>query len=515
MEIPAAEALVSPQVKALPAPDFRWLPDGLKMAVSGTGKHVQSRVLQGIELALCGWDFEAYRHFCVALAEDPECLLAHWGIALALVQPDPATAAERTAAVERMAELAHRRIGSELERGYAFCLLVYYRDGAASAAESFRKLAGKFPNDPLPAIFAALLGRGGFDPFGQPNPDQERAERLLRPWVGRHADNPLLQHAWLLIRAESGAPAADLERARALCRMAPEMPTFQHLLGHYEWRCGNFREAAAAFGRSTAIFEGWMKAEGIGPADCPGWVTAEAYRSVALASAGDFDAALAAARQLAAVPVEAKRVHAAGSRALLWEARTLGARLLLARGQPGDAAAGLATLPKPGSAGLFAEASDVRYFYQGLATVLEALAALEKRGVSRAGQLADALTAHGTLMAERRAKAEANGELSEWRRALDGLQVLASALRGDIAMAGPQGGRGSAYNWFLAASDRQQPASMLLPPVVLEPMRARVGDYLRGVGRKDDAAEAYREALRAWPGNRRALAGLAALGAQP
>ena len=101
-----------------------------------------------------------------------------------------------------------------------------------------------------------------------------------------------------------------------------------------------------------------------------------------------------------------------------------------------------------------------------------------------------------------------NGELVHWRRALPALQVLAAELRGDIAMAGPKKDRGSAYNWYLAAHDRQEYGALMMPPAVLVPMRVRVGDYLRDVGRVDDAEAAYREALEKWPKNQWSLKAL-------
>jgi len=512
-KIPEAGALISPLVKSLPPPKFRKMSGGARMAISGVSDDVQRHVLQGIELLLAGWDFEAYRHFCAALEEDGQCLMAHWGVAVALAQPDPEIQAERAAAVLRMSELAKRKVGSELERGYVVCLMIFYRDGAATAAEAFRNLAKQFPNDPLPAVYAAILGRNGFDIYGAAKPNQERAERLLTDYLKRQPGNMVLLRTLAMIRAEGPSEllAKGLGSVRDLCGKAPEMPTCQHLLGHYEFRCGHFREAAEAFGRAVSMYDAWMKEGGIAAADCPERTMSEAYRCVALASAGEFDEALKAARALASVPVDPKRAGVPGTRMLMWEARSLPVRLLLARGKKGDAAAGLATLPKPGDPQLIPDKSDAKYYYQGLVALLEGRKALDEGKIDRAGKVAVALTAHGMLMAKRQPQVAAQGELSDWKRAIEALQVHAAALRGDIAMAGPKADRGSAYNWYLAAVDRQHPAAMLMPPAVLEPMRAKVGDYLRSAGRADKAAEVYQEALRDWPGNRRALDGLKAL----
>ena len=46
-----------------------------------------------------------------------------------------------------------------------------------------------------------------------------------------------------------------------------------------------------------------------------------------------------------------------------------------------------------------------------------------------------------------------------WNRAFRALEVLASDLRGRLAMAGPKDRRGTAYNWFASAADRQRPGT--------------------------------------------------------
>ena len=512
-KIPEASELISPVVAKLPPPEFHKITGSVKMAISASGAEVQKHVIQGIELLLAGWDFEAYRHFCAALQGDSECLMAHWGVAVALAQPNIEMQAQRDAAVLRMAELAKRKVGTELERGYAVCLIMFYRDGVRTAAEAFRKLAEQFPNDPLPAVYAAILGRSGYGPYGMPKPNQERAEHLLEGWIKRQPDNLVLRHTMAMIRAE--APPSILEKGlggvREECAKLPEMPPYQHLLGHYEWRCGHFKEAAEAFGRAVALYDAWMKKNGIAPADCPERTVAEAYRCVALASAGQFDEAMKSAKALAKVPVDPERSGTPGTRMLLWEAKTLPARLFLARHKKGDAQAGLETLPKPKDPQLLQDKSDASYYYQGIVAVLEGEKAVEEGKTDRARKILGALAVHGEQMAKRQRNVALRGELSEWGRAIEVLQIYGSALRGDIAMAGPKSGRGSAYNWYLAATDRQHPAAMAMPPGVLEPMRVRVADYLRSVGKKEKAIEVYQEVLREWPGNLRALEGIKAL----
>lgn len=508
-EVPAVDKVIAPAVAGLPDPQTGAAVGGLRMALSAASEQAQEHVLRGLNLALANWDFEAYRHFCAALKLDPECLMAHWGIGLTLAEPGNEFSAQRNAAVARMAWLAQKGAGTELERGYAYGMIVFYRDGAAPAGDTFRKLGERYPNEVLAKLLGALFGRGGYDEFGDATPDQERAEKLVQSLMAMQPGNPLLAHAWLVLRAEGPVTDADLELARDMCQRVPEMPTYQHALGHFEWRNGNAQRAGAAFGRAAAAYEVWRRQEGVPIADCPGWVKAESYRAVALAGAGDLESALASARALAAMPLDVKRAAAPGTRMMWWEARTLTARLLAARNGPGDAAAGLESLPKPEEVKPFASETAVRWYLQGLALLFEGRKALLDKDLERARQIAGLMTDHGAKMAETREQAAAGGELSYWLRAFRALEVMAAEFRGDLALAGPAGGRGSAYNWYLAAADRQVRASMMMPPVILVPMRMRLGDYLAGRGKKVEAVEAYRRALDEWPSHRRTMEQLA------
>jgi predicted Zn-dependent protease len=95
-------------------------------------------------------------------------------------------------------------------------------------------------------------------------------------------------------------------------------------------------------------------------------------------------------------------------------------------------------------------------------------------------------------------------------RGFRALEVLASELRGRIALAGPKSGHGSAYNWFRSAVDRQTRASMLLPPAVLTPMNVRLGEFYLATAKPADAVEAYRAALKDFPNDKTVLKGLVA-----
>ncbi len=507
-KIPDVEAAIPGPVKELGEPAMMNFPNGIQMAVTAATENAQAHVNQGLNHLHGGWEFEASRHFAAAMREDPECLLAHWGMVMSLLTPSLETGPARNAATDRLLDLVDAGKGSELERGYAYGLIKYIEAGPAGAAVAFRKVADQFPNDLQAGIFAALFGRSGYDEFGGATPGQEAAEKSLLAIIGKNPQSPLPVNALLSIRAEGPDLTTSLDLARKLCEISPAYAPYHHLLGHYEWRCGQHGKASAAFGRATAMFESWMKDNKITAADCPEWVKAECYRIIALVSKGDFETAYAAARQVAATPFPAKRSASPGSRLLLWDAKTLPARILLHRGLRGNADEALHSLPKPGDL-MDSHGKSLAYWWiDGVRLALEGRRLIDDGKISEARIVAAALTQHGETMSKTQAAANASGERSAWNRAFRALEILASDLRGRLALAGPKDRMGTAYNWFASAVERQHPAPMLFPPMILTPMANRLGEYYLAVGQPKEAIESYQRALTAVPNDMNALLGL-------
>jgi tetratricopeptide (TPR) repeat protein len=508
-EVPAVEAAIPEVVKALPAPAMQAFPNGIRMAVSSTSTEAQEHVLQGLNHLHGGWEFEASRHFAAALRADPDCLLAHWGMVMALLNPTPETGPARNAASDRLLSLIEAGKGTELERGYAYGLVKYFDEGPAGAATAFRRVAERFPNEMQASVFTALFNRGGYDAAGDPTADQDAAEKRLFALMEKHPDSTVPLNALLTVRAEAPDLSKSLELARNLCRMAPDYAPYFHLLGHYEWRCGHHGEAAAAFGKAAGFYQKWMRENKAGIADCPEWIRAETYRIVALVSRGEFETGYAAARQLAATPVPDGRPASPGARFLLWDAKTLPARVLLHRGFKGNAQEASASLPRPDEVKPLHRHSLAYWWIDGLRIALEAQRLLDVGKVDDARDAVAALTRHGEGMARIQGQASSGGERSAWLRSFRALEVLASDLRGKVAMAGPEDLRGTAFNWFSSAADRQLPSPLLLPPMILTPMAVRLGEFRLATGKPAEAVEAYQRALRTFPNDISALDGLA------
>ncbi len=507
-ELSSVEDAIPASVKKLGKPAMWSFPGGIRMAVSSSSEVAQEHVNQGLNHLHGGWEFEASRHFAAAMREDPDCLLAHWGMVMALLNPSPETGEARNAATDRLLALIEQGKGTELERGYAYGIVKYIEEGPAGAANAFGKIAEKFPNDLQAGVFSALFNRGGYDAVGDATPAQQEAEKRLLALIGKHPQSPVPLNALLLIRAEAPDLTESLGLARKLCQMVPDYPPYFHLLGHYQWRCGLHGQAASSFGRASSFFQRWMKEGNITVADCPEWIKAECYRIVSVVSKGDFETGYAAASQVAATPLPKDRIASPGARFLLWDAKTLPARILIHRGLEGNINEASRSLPKPEEVMEIRKDSLAYWWIDGLRFALEAQRMIHAGDIEGARNVAAALAQHGEMMAKTQAASIDNGERSPWNRAFRALEVLASDVRGRLAMAGPSETCGTAYNWFSSAADRQHPAPFLMPPLILTPMAARLGDFYLATKKPAEAIDAYQRALTAFPNDMSSLLGL-------
>lgn len=503
--LPSVADCIPKAVSDLPKPTNFTFDQSLAAEISTENEEAQIHTMQGLCHLHGGWQFEASRHFAVAIHADPECLTAHWGMIMSMLAPSPETNPHRLACTKRLIHIIANNHGNELERSFADGLVKLIKEGSTSAAPAFRKIADKYPDDIQAGIYAALFDRSGYTEMGDITPSQAAAEERLSTLIQRFPDNPVAIHALLAVRAEAPDLRPSLELARKLCKQVPAYPPYFHLLGHYEWRCGNHDRAIAAFARSTNLYSSWMKKNQVTPADCPQWIRAQCYHIVAIASSGDFENAIPSAIRIASTTLDPNRPYALGTRMILWEAKTLPARILMSRGAHGDPAKALASLPNPEEMEIFRKHSLSHWWINGLRIVLEAQSLLEANKLEKATDVSNAVTFHGEAMEKHRAAAASIGENAEWRRSFFALEVLAAELRGRLALAGPKEGHGSAFNWFRAAIDRQGPATMLNPPPILTPMATRLGDYYLAINEPSKALQSYKEALAAFPNDQQTL----------
>ena len=504
-KIPGIGQAIPEAVMRLSAPTSSGTPTGITLAVATASEATQTHVNMGLNHLHFGWEFEAARHFAAAMRDDPNCLLAHWGMVMALLEGAPETIANRNAAAERMVSLIEDGIGTAIERDYSYALLKQLTDGPEAAANAFRKVVGRFPNDMQAGVLLALFTRGGYDVTGEPTPDQENSEKMLLNWIQKMPSNPVPMNALATICAEAPDLSKTLLYARELCAAHPEYPPFQHLLGHCEWRCGNHREALNAFSKSAALYEKWMNENKITAADCPEWLDAQCYRIITLNSMGRRQEAFDAALQLSETKIPDERKNSPGARVLWWDVKTLPARLALDAGTLPESIPDEKLLPSANVAKDLAKHSLAHWWINGLRLALESHRQIQAKELEAARNTINALGQHGEMMAGSQKIATQSAERSEWNRAFRALEMIAANARGQLAIAGPEENRNIAYNWFSAAADRQTPAPLMKAPLVPTPMTGQIGEYFMATNQAAEAIEAFETALKAFPNDSRLI----------
>ena len=405
-------------------------------------------------------------------------------------------------------------IATKMEQDYALALAELFRL-RGKVGEAFKQLSETYPGNLQSQCLAIYLQRDGYDRFG-PRAKQALAIEQMEELVEAHPDNVAVLGFWVMLHGEAPEATTKLREkilpvVRKIARKVPNFPPYQHLLGHFEWRCGNHALAEAALERATSLYAEHKKSHGLSVHECDGWIRSQLYLATAMQSRGKFEEAMSIAVQLSELEVDSARLGSKGASLLVWEAKTLPARLYVARGQEGDFTRAISSLP--GKNDPFLEEIKERtlsvFYLECLMQYLECRQALEKGESDIAQQKALALSGIQQRMERLKTQALKSASISEYVRALAGVKVYAAEARGLVALAQATSGsqRQIARSWFKTAIDKQQRPALLMPPVVLSPMELRLAQYYLAAEDNDKAVESFQSAIRRRPNDLQSLLG--------
>ena len=202
----------------------------------------------------------AIRAFQQAADLDPECAMAHWGIALAcgphinsMVVPPPA------------AELAWKELGlaeknagkaQPIEQALIDALAKRYanpqpedRGGLDRAyADAMREVWKKYPDDPdVGAFFAeAMMNLRPWDqwtPDGKPQPGTDEIIATLNAVLELNPDHPLANHLYIHAVEASPNPERAMAAADRLRNLQPGLAHNVHMPSHIDIRTGQWLKA--------------------------------------------------------------------------------------------------------------------------------------------------------------------------------------------------------------------------------------------------------------------------------
>ena len=205
----------------------------------------------------------AIRAFTAAAALDPDCAMAHWGIALSsgphinfpLVPPPAAELAWKELALAQTLA-AH---GSPVEQALIEALSHRYANPQPddrspldqAYADAMRSVWTKYPNDPdVGALFAeSVMDLRPWDqwtPDGQPEPGTNEIVSTLETVLKLNLYHPFANHLYIHALEESPHPEQALAAADRMRDLQPGIAHNVHMPSHIDIRIGHWCEAITA-----------------------------------------------------------------------------------------------------------------------------------------------------------------------------------------------------------------------------------------------------------------------------
>jgi tetratricopeptide (TPR) repeat protein len=283
--------------------------------ITTRGSEAQAFFDQGVAQMHSFWFPEAERSFRQAAALDPDAPMPQWGIAMVAagdfrprfqlqdgdnrVTPNPrgleaAKRARELAAVEGKA--------TDLEHMYIDAIHARRTSGDDAFVAGLRKLVAKYPAEVEARSYLALMIMKGFTlPDRRPRtPESTEAVAILRQLMKDAPDHPGVHH--YVIHGFEGSDFArdawhSCERYAAL---VPNIPHALHMPGHIYSQTGRWRDAVHSFDSAAANERKYMAADSLYGSGHHGHNVH--YLATSYAFSGEYGKAIAAAKELLAIP---------------------------------------------------------------------------------------------------------------------------------------------------------------------------------------------------------------------
>jgi tetratricopeptide (TPR) repeat protein len=244
-------------------------------AVSTSVPRAQQYFDQGLRLVYAFNHDEAHRAFAEAATLDPECVMAYWGMALALgpninLPYDPDR--ERMAWEALEAAKPHLAKATPNERAYVEALAVRYAADPAqdrerrqvAYAEAMRAVAKRFPDD-LDAQTLAAEAMMDLRPWqlwstsGEPAPGTLEIVAALEDVLRRNPEHPGANHYYIHAVEASPYPERALPSAERVGRLMPGAGHIVHMPSHVYMRVGRYADAAESNRQAVAADERYFE----------------------------------------------------------------------------------------------------------------------------------------------------------------------------------------------------------------------------------------------------------------
>jgi hypothetical protein len=207
------------------------------------------------------WYQAAHQAFSAVLESDPQCVMAYWGIAMALLNNPFGGAPAKNLADGAAALAKAKAIGakSPREADYIAALTVFYTDTdtrdhrarVVAYAQAMADVAARHPDDSEAQIFYALALDTSASPTDKGYANQLKAASILEAAFAAQPDHPGVAHYLIHtydnpVLAQKGLPAA-----LRYAEIAPSAPHALHMPSHIFTRVGYWQQSIDTNRRSA------------------------------------------------------------------------------------------------------------------------------------------------------------------------------------------------------------------------------------------------------------------------
>jgi tetratricopeptide (TPR) repeat protein len=218
---------------------------------------VQAEFNRGVALLHSFAFSAAHSTFRTVAAEDPQCAMAHWGVAMSdfheLWEPQlpPATLLEAQHEIE-FAQVIGSPNAHEREYIHALSLVFADSDTAPFTARDLNyeramaDIARQNKDDLEAQVFYALALLSNASLTDKTHARQKQALAILEPLDRKHPDHPGITH-YIIHACDSGELAQrGLPAARKYAQIAPDAPHALHMPSHIFTRLGLWQDSVAS-----------------------------------------------------------------------------------------------------------------------------------------------------------------------------------------------------------------------------------------------------------------------------
>src|SRR5205807_4251942 len=203
---------------------------------------VQKPFERGIALLHSFWYEEATKQFEQVAKDDPQCAMAHWGVAISLWHqlwdnPDKATI-KRGLEEIRKAKSLHPK--NDRERDYIAAIDTFYSDskkrdhdaGADAYTRAMEQMYQRYPDAPEAAAFYALSLLASEPHHDSTFANRKKAGGVLEKLFEDEPNHPGVAHYLIHTYDKPQLAAQGLSAARSYAKIAPASPHALHMPSH-------------------------------------------------------------------------------------------------------------------------------------------------------------------------------------------------------------------------------------------------------------------------------------------